>query len=264
MEYEGPTLVQPVHSEDKESRPPLSLDGEYFFSECRKFEETVLLVPFYHGKKPQLQKHIDFFNELGFDVVAFELEIGQSLVPEFMSARAGMGYKHVWADQVECLLNEIPGRKIIYSFSNPSSGAIEAIGRRRGYDVVSLLCDGGPTAKYWDSILKYFTTEEPVPIKPLRYLFAAFSTALWSAEYDHPFKQDFEKFPNGFPILSIRGWKDHLIPPQHIDMVFEGSPHLSWQKLSLPEGGHLNGLKDFAAEYQPMVTSFLSKYARAL
>ena len=46
-----------------------------------------------------------------------------------------------------------------------------------------------------------------------------------------------------------------------IDMVFEPHEHIDWEKLSLPEGKHLNGLKDFADEYKPAVKKFLVQCA---
>jgi hypothetical protein len=158
-------------------------------------------------------------------------------------------------------LNSLPGPKIVFAFSNPCSGAIEAIGRRRATDVRALICDGGPTAKFWDSIVKYFTTEIKVPVKPARWALATLVTPLWSLNFAKAMAKDLEKFPPNFPILSIRGWKDHLIPPKDIDAVFEPQAHLSWQKLSLPEADHLNGLKDFADEYTPPLQQFLETHA---
>lgn len=68
-------------------------------------------------------------------------------------------------------------------------------------------------------------------------------------------------FPKGFRILSIRGWKDMLIPPNHIDGIFERHANLDWRKLSLPKAGHLNGLKDFREEYIAGLAPFLDEVA---
>lgn len=221
-----------------------------------------MFVPFYGGKKPQIRRHIEMTNQLGFDAVDVEFDTSIFSFPDrIFSSQKGLGYKHVWADQVEKLLNEIPGSKIVFAFSNPSSGAIEAIGRRKAFDVVGLVCDGGPTAHYWDSLVKYYTTETPLPILPARWVAATLLTPLWSLNPRDTLTSDLAKFPKNFPILSIRGWKDHLIPPKHIDEVFEPQAHLNWRKLSLPEAGHLNGLRDFESEYLPPVSEFLTSIA---
>lgn len=242
----------------------ISPGAEYAPAPKARFQETVLVVPFHGGKIHQLQRHLDLLNELGFNAVTYDQIEGPFLVPQFMSSRAGFGFKHVWADRVENLLNAIPGQKIVFAMSNPASGAIEAIARRKAHDVRGLICDSGPTAQFWKSAVNYLTTEEPLPTRPLRYLAAGLSTILWTPDFKNALQDDLKKFRDGFPILSIRGWKDHLIPPQHIDMVFEEHPHLNWQKLSLPEGGHLNGLRDFAKEYTPAVRAFLEKIATPL
>lgn len=243
----------------------LPFGGEFHPAPQKKFQETLLVVPFYGGRKPQMRRHVEFLNELGFDVVDFEFELNfSSIYDQVYSPRSGLGFKHVWADQVEALLNTIPGQKIVYACSNPASGAVEAIARRKASDVTALICDGGPTDRFWDSIVKYFTTETPLPLKPARWAMATLLTPLWSPRARLTLHEDLEQFPDAFPLLSVRGWKDHLIPPKDIDEVFEPHTQLDWQKLSLPEAGHLNGLKDFPDEYVPAVTRFLKAYAHKI
>ncbi|PWU14175.1 MAG: hypothetical protein C5B49_13545 [Bdellovibrio sp.] len=241
------------------ARADYPFGAELFAAKKAQYAETVLLVPFYGGKKFQLHRHIDLLNDLGFNVVTYDQPAGYSFVPLFMSPQKGIGFKHVWADQVEALLNEIHGRKILFAMSNPASGAIEAIARRGAYDIVALICDSGPTANFWESSLNYLTTEEPVPTKVLRMALATLSTTLWAPDFRSTLLKDLKRFPPHFPILSIRGWKDHLISPKYVDMVFEPISHLDWRKLSLPEADHLTGLRDFPEEYGPAVARFLSE-----
>lgn len=252
-------------TESKEWSANLPYGAELHAAPKKRFQETILVVPFYGGLKAQMRKHVDFLVELGFDVVDFEFQTSFKTLPDrLISAQHGLGYKHVWADLIENLLNQIPGKKIIFAFSNPSSGAIEAVARRHATDVVAMIADGGPTARYFSSLVKYFTTETPLPLAPARWAAASLLTPLWSLNARATLHEDLSRFPEGFPILSIRGWKDHLIPPKHIDEVFEPHSQLDWQKLSLPEGGHLNGLKDFPAEYIPVVQSFLKGVATSV
>ncbi len=246
-------------------QPKYPLDAELYPAEKQRYQETVLIIPFYGGQKQQVQRHIDMFNELGFNVVTYDQTFSSlNFLPQVMSSSQGLGFKHVWADQIEGLLNAVGGNKIVFAMSNPSSGAIEAIGRRHATDIKGLIVDGGPTARFFKSIVNYLVTEEPLPTKILRFAVAGMTTALWTPDFSKTLARDLKRFPKDFPILSIRGWKDHLIPPNHIDMVFEPHPHLQWQKLSLPEADHLNGLRDFPEDYRPAVQTFIEHIAATL
>ena len=85
-------------------------------------------------------------NELGFDCLIFELLDSIKNSPKHLiSSSLQFGLKHVWADQIESILNSIPGDKILFSFSNPSASAIEVVAKRRGHDIKGLVCDSGPS-----------------------------------------------------------------------------------------------------------------------
>jgi hypothetical protein len=231
----------------------------------KKFQETVVLVPFFGAQRKNLHRHIEFLNDLGFEVLDIELrDSWTEVASNFISSQAQFGLKHVWADQIEAVLNAVPGGKIVFSFSNPSASAIEAIARRNATDIRGLICDGGPSGQLWHSMVNYFTHEAPLPLFPIKAVAAAATSLLWHPQFLSVIHEDLNKFPKNFRVLSIRGWKDPLITPKMIDMVFEPHQQLDWQKLSLPEGQHLNGLKDYPNEYKPVVTQFLKEIATPL
>lgn len=239
-------------------------EGEFFLARNKKFEELIFFVHFFDGSKKQLLRHIRLVNELGFDAFAFQLQgnhrdLMSIKIP--FSAKRKFGIKHAYADQIEYLLNEIPGPKIIFSFSNPSASAIEAMARRHCSDTLALICDSGPTAEFLPSAFKLYTHEFKIKSFALRTVLTPVLSAAWSLHFHKDLHQDLETFPEGFRVLSIRGWKDQLIPPNHIDAVFEPHSNLNWSKLSLPEAGHLTGLRDFRQEYAPVVKSFLEALA---
>ncbi len=230
-----------------------------------KFAETLVFVPFFGGNQTQLKKHIELAQSLGFktEFIALDEDI-KSLFTNVFSANRGLGFKHVWADRIESELNRIPGNKIVFAMSNPASGAIEAIARRSASDITALICEGGPTDNFWESIVNYLTFEKPIGFKPARWAVAAATTVLWTPDFRNSLHKDIERLPENFPILSIRGWKDPLIEFKDIDAVFEGHNNIDWQKLSLPEAGHLNGLKDYTDDYVEPVKKFLGKVATHL
>ncbi|MGZ3797988.1 MAG: hypothetical protein ACXVB1_16575, partial [Pseudobdellovibrionaceae bacterium] len=174
-----------------------------------------------------------------------------------ISSQMKFGLKHVYADQIENMLNLIPGKKIVFAFSNPGGAAIEALARRRCADVTGAIFDSGPSFKFVESfanVAKYNWNINPLA---LRYILAPILSYTWSPHLHKDLHHDLQLFPKGYKILSIRGWKDRLIPPDHIDAVFEPYSHLDWRKLSLPEADHLLGLRDHRKEYAPVVEKFL-------
>lgn len=235
--------------------------GTLYRAPEKKFRELVFFVHFYDGNQRLLKRHIEFVLELGFDAFGFELERDFSLNHPPLTGDLRFGYKHVYAAQIERLLNELPGDKIVYSFSNPTGAAIEAMARRNCSDVKALVCDSGPSGKFVRSVYNLYTREKVIPFAPLRWLATPLLCLAWSPALHGDVPAHLETFPEHFPVLSIRGWKDPLISPDQIDAVFEGHPRLDWRRLDLPEAGHLNGLRDFPDEYKPAVEKFLKEVA---
>jgi pimeloyl-ACP methyl ester carboxylesterase len=241
---------------------PLSLpsNGEFLPAPLKKFAESVILVPFFGAEKKSLRRHVEFLHELGYDCVLFDLRDNwREMHKNLFSAERHFGLKHTWADQIEQILNEIGGRKIVFSFSNPCASAIEAVARRHSSDIAGLICDSGPSANLRASMVNYFTYEEPIKPYALKVALAAATALSWHPRFQETTHEDLAKFPERFRILSIRGWKDKLITVDMIDQVFEPHSQIDWQKLSLPQAGHLNGLKDFHDEYAPVVAQFLKE-----
>lgn len=154
-----------------DSQLRLPFDGDYYRSPKRKFQETIVLVPFYGGRKNSMIRYVEFLTESGFDCVTFSLRKEQrkvDLKESYYSPNSGFGMKHLWADQVEKILNELPGPKILFGFSNPSASAIEAAACRGCSDISAIVCDSGPSGSLFQSMLQYFKQEEPIRFLPLR------------------------------------------------------------------------------------------------
>jgi hypothetical protein len=256
-------MAQQKHSALNAQIDKLSFKGQWHKTENPKWNGTIVFVPFYGAHRTALNRHVEFVNKFGFNAVTFELKkdiLGLSYLrrPEsFFSPNSGFGIKHLWADQIEKILNEIPGPKIIYAFSNPSGSALEAVVRRNGADIKGVICDSGPAGNLITSLQNYFKYESKIPTFPIRLLAASALTYVWAPNYLEAIHEDLKKFPATVPILSIRGWKDQIISANSIDQIFSPHAHLNWQKLSLPQAGHLNGLRDFAEEYEAPVIDFI-------
>jgi hypothetical protein len=262
----------------------LPYNAQLFKAKTKKFEETVLFVPFFEAKPKDLLRHIRLVNQLGYNAVIFELyqtpailDFSKGLLTPLkhwkklrktwklpINANMQFGLKHIYADQIESLLNLLPGKKIIYAFSNPSGAAIEAVARRHAVDVTGMICDSGPSGKFVDSFMNLAKHDWKIDSSLLRMSLAPLLSLAWSPKLHKDIGPDLDSLPGGFKILSIRGWKDLLVPPFHIDAIFERQENVAWQRLSLPAAGHLVGLRDFPEEYIPPVTKFLAEVSTPL
>lgn len=267
MDAEDKTPIVNYESEHDE----LPDDGEFYFSNKKSSETLIFFCHFFQGHKKALKRHVEFVKQIGYDAYAFNLNDSPKshfYVP-YSERSHKFGMKHALADQIEdhleILIDKFPKRKIvIFAFSNVAGCAIEAMARRfkdnDWKDVVGLITDSGPGAQFFYSSFKLIEQQMKVTSLPLKILGTPFVAYGWSPSLNKDISQDLRSFPKGFPVLSIRGWKDQLISPKHIDQIFEAAPNIQWQKLSLTEAQHLTGLRDFPHEYQPPVESFLADF----
>lgn len=235
--------------------------GELFKAAEKKHPQLIFFIHFFMGHKKALKRHVALANRLGYDAYVFNLkdDLKKYKFMPYSSVSKEFGLKHALADQIETHLNLFPQytSKIVFVFSNVSGSAIEAIVRRKEKDVVALICDSGPGANFIYSSYKLLEHQVNVKSMPLKIIGTPLVMLLWSKKIHRDISEDLKKFPKDFPVLSIRGWKDQLISPSHIDKIFEPATNLNWRKLSLPEAGHLNGLRDYPTEYESGLTDFL-------
>lgn len=242
---------------------PFPDQGELFKASNKKHEALIFFVHFYNGHKKALLRHIRFVNQLGYDAYAFNLQdkMKQHYMVPYSYISHKFGLKHALADQIEQHLDLLNDRKekIMFAFSNVSGCAIEVMARRPDISFKGLICDSGPTLDFVNSAYKLYTYAEPIHSLPMKLIAAPVFAAAWSKDLHQDILEDLKKLPQGFQVLSIRGWKDKLITPAGIDKIFEPCKNLVWQKLSLPEAEHLTGLRDFPHEYKPVVEEFLNR-----
>lgn len=240
----------------------LQVDKHY--AQKRLFEETIVFVPFFFGKKEQLKKHAEMVTAMGFNCVTFTLSFQLPTVAKKIpySKKHGWGLKHIWTEEITSVLDSISGNKIIFSFSNPTSSTLEAIAARDASDIKALVCDGGPFYDLWKCNWNFFTYESPFKlILPAKFGAGVYAYLLWTQNHEKELCRDLKKLPKNFPILSIRGWLDPLVPTSSIEKAFEKHKQLDLEVLNLPEGKHLDGLKNFPEVYTDHVGKFLSQVA---
>ncbi len=236
--------------------------GEVFSAKNKKYQDLVFLVPPYRSTKKKLQAHIELINNLGFDVFTFKVDDELSLWNLPITANLEIGFQHRIAEQIENLLNLFDRHKIVFAFGELSGAAIDAIARRHANDVKGLVCEGGPSDDLIKTAVSSFRHDRHRSLLT-KVLHGPAFTLLWNPTFKNPLAENLKKLPEGFKILSVRGWKDRQLSASDIDAVFESHSHLDWRKLSLPTAGHLEGLKKSASEYSSGLEKFLEELARS-
>lgn len=238
----------------------LPYDAQLLLAPTKRFRETIVFVHHFGGSQRTVLRHIKLANTLGFDAVRFnlqfnELKLGQALP---ITSNLNFGASFVWRDQIEAILNAIPGRKILYSFSMPSLGALGAISHRKASDINGWVCDGGPFLQLLRCTWNLLTHESKIENLLQRAIYSGLAYFLFGG-VEVAVPGWMQSLPAKFPVLSIRGEKDPLVPVSAIDDVLKMGPQIDLEKLSLPDGAHLDGLKRFPALYEAPVRAFLTR-----
>ena len=235
----------------------------------KKYKEPIVFVHFFDGSPALIKKHIDLVNEFGFDAYSYQVSfhLTKRRPLDFLPHNNRLGLKNLWTIDLLNILKKIDGPKILYSFSNPASSAIEVTSKffkEGSKEIKAIICDSGPFVDLFKCSRNLSTHYLKIK-NPLANLSSSlFMTFGLSPNHSANLHKDLASLPENFPILSIRGWKDELVPVKSIEKVFEPHKHIDLDTLILPEAGHLNGLKDFSSAYIPKVDLFLKKVATPL
>lgn len=239
-------------------------EGQYFRSPNKRYAETVIFVHHYGGNRSSVRKHQEFLSELGFDSVAFTLS--QPPRPKFFDGfllnELKPGLRERWTEEILDVLLQVPGPQIIYSFSFPSAAAALAMAKFEFQNTRAWIADGGPFLMPLTCFWNYFTHIEKTPAlwrRAARVGLGAVSLGMLNLEND--LAAALTRFPQDFPVLSIRSWQDPLVPITAIDEAFSNQEHLHLESLTLAEAGHIDGLQRFPEDYKPRVAKFLNQFA---
>ncbi len=242
----------------------LPYDAETHLAKEKKFQETIIFVHHFGGDKRSVLRHVRMVNDFGFDCVRFTLKFNMNDKKIPISGDLKIGLRSAWAGQIQDILNAIPGKKILYTFSMPGAAAIQAVSQRSGFEISGMLCDGGPFLQVMSRTWVLYEKAYKVKSKILRGLLTILSLGMWGPNFKAEMRNYFSHLPAGFRILSIRGEKDGLVPPKAIEELFALASHQKIEVFLLPDADHLDGLKNFANIYIPKVEKFLKAIAHPI
>ena len=199
-------------------------------------------------------------NEMGYDCVSFDLVLASndgtaSLSP--LVQKIHLSIFEVWKLQIKEVLDMVKGDKILFAFSGPSMSSLLASCQRQ--DVKKVICDGGPFADIQDCMINFFKEEMGIPYKTVNFALGVLTAKLAKGQtiLDN-IHACLSQWSPDRPILSIRGGEDPIVPSRCIEKVFHDHKDLPIEVFDLPQGKHLDGLKNFKDSYIEVVEKFLS------
>jgi pimeloyl-ACP methyl ester carboxylesterase len=268
---------------------PVNSSFERSTSRQKKYREVVVLVHNYGGNKHSFDRHVEWLNELGFDVVTFDLPArnlaSTKRVP--LARDWSVGLRHIWADKIEDVLGSLPENKFLFSFSYPSVAVLMALAKRHAIDVRGWIAEGGPfkcveegvenlmRTNAWHAVIadEYSGGGTSRPWKILKWSVDKVATVhrafvdivalgFGLGNYDRDVDASLKMLPKGFPVLSLRGQKDFIVTPDMIDQCFAaGFGVIDLQLSPLQNAGHLQGFRSDQEIYKQVVSMFLVQRA---
>ena len=226
----------------------------------KKYKETVVFVHHMWGNHRTPSRHYKYLNEKGFDCVSFDLVMGSDKKkfhyhPLLKYFHKGVFY--IWTRQIRSILNEIDGDKIIYAFSGPSLSAFWAADKRT--DIKKVICDGGPFHNVYENTKNFFYYEIGIKNETLNSLLAYLGALIWGYKPLRKLHKVLRAWRPHVPILSIRGCRDNIVDIDTIRGVFAPHAHLNLKTMEIPQGKHLDGLRDFPEQYRKQLFPFITK-----
>ena len=242
----------------------MELKGKFIRSDNKKYDTTVVFVHHLGGTPEQLNPHVAFLNQGGFDVYTYPAFLnGKERWEDFspLIKKSRMGILEKWVEELEQQLDQLNGSKIIFSFSFPSVAALMVISKRK--DVKALICDGGPFFDLWSASWRFFTYHQDIGNIFFKiHLTCKMYFAFRILSIRKKIKKQLLRIPKGFPILSFQSEQDQLVPASSINKFFKQMKQVHLTIALLKHSSHLQGLKEERYFYIENVLTFLQKVTK--
>lgn len=239
-------------------------EGHRFAAANKRFQETIVFLHHFGGNWESTRRHQHFVGDLGFDCVSLTLSRNRVPQPKDFIDFPSRTWMSVWIQELKEILDLIPGRKILFSFSTPSVAALGTIVTENRSDIAAWICDGGPflhSLHCLGNYLRYQTKTPAALILPIAWLSR---TLMGGVNFETTISNWIRHYPAETPVLSVRCGEDRLVPLEAAAQLFDVNPNVPLQVLQIPEADHLEGLRLFPKIYEPAVSQFLTKHARSV
>lgn len=233
----------------------------YHPSYKKKHTSSIILIHHLGGVPEQLKHHIEFLNQSGFDVYSYPAFLsGKSDWKDFLPVikNSKEGVVKIWTKELEEVLDQCQGNKILFSFSLPSLAALLAASKRK--DIKAVICDSGPLSYLFLATWRLFTHYYSISNTFIKtYLTIQMYLAFKAAYIKKDIQKQLPNIPINFPVLSIQSLKDQQVPPSYINRFFRKIKKVRLTVCLLKHSAHLQGLKTETDFYIKNVLNFLNK-----
>jgi fermentation-respiration switch protein FrsA (DUF1100 family) len=225
----------------------------------------VVFIHHFGGDATTTRRHVRFVNALGFDALTFSASHNHQHPGHFVFPRTRKGrwgLRHLWAEEILDLVESLDRPFVYYSFSSLSNSVVEAIahGERKP---IGWICDGGPFVMTWDRLNGYVRHIVGIENQVLRFATTTMSYLSWNSwSLARELKDGLDNFPVHLPVLCFVGEKDPLVPAEMTRAVFKLSARVLPKIVAIPDGAHLDGLKNHREIYAQPLRDFLMATAK--
>jgi pimeloyl-ACP methyl ester carboxylesterase len=221
----------------------------------------IVILHNFAGTEDNFSKHVELLNDLGYDVVTFDLSWhkhgGRKIFAGFI--------RQAWSKEVTDAYHEIiKVRPIIpFSFSGPSFCAIDAVAaiiENHPDKIKAMIFDSGPFENYHQCIKNMLSLYYKIKSKFIVNTLATGLFLAWdpitSKTTSRKFQKIFSTKPS-LPILSLQGAQDLVIPMKYIQDLFSSAHPQNFKQVIFDKGSHLTSLKEEPEKYKQTLQKFL-------
>lgn len=232
--------------------------GTYHSAPHSQYSLVIVLIHSLGSYPKQLQNHVQFLNQHGFDVYTYSAFLHKkNHWKQFLPAikKHKKSAIDIWSQELEQHLNQLSGVKILFGFSFLSMVALLVISKRK--DIKALLCDSGPFGSMFLASWKFLTYYKTVSFFILKIYLSIRMALAFKILPIH--KKQLLDIPKDFPVLSIQSQKDLQVSPSAINGFFKNLKQIKLTVVLLKNSAHLEGLKKQKLFYIQNITNFLKK-----
>ncbi len=253
----------------------LPYEGEYRKAPSKRFNEVIVFVHHFGGQKRSTRRHQEMVLAAGYDCVIFNLHYNSSKATHSPNQRLLRLFKNylkvprsfisIWTDELNEILNQIPGPKIIYSLSSPSTAVVGCLGPKKRQDIQAWVCDCGPFLKVWQCFWNYSKYEAKRSNFFSILFFNTFGFLFFGGVFYRTRMRRWLRINNRqVPTLSLRAGQDRLVPAHAVSDFFSLPNSLRVESETFAHSNHLDAIKTDASRYQSVVLTFLQNHSSFL
>lgn len=226
-----------------------------------KDNSIIVMVHNFAGTEDNFPKHIQLLNDMGYDVVTFDLSWHKHGGPKLFTNFV----RREWSKEVKQAITEVLKERsvIAFGFSGPSFCVIDAVSdivQKNPEAIKGMIFDSGPFEHHAECVKNmlelHFKIKSKIMLKAILTTLVLAWEPLPSETNKRKFGRLFKAKPR-MPILSLQPRLDRVVPIEYIQECFEKAQPQNYTEVVFEKGGHLTSLKEEPDKYKEALQKFL-------